>query len=203
MAAIDRVFRYLKTTKTNKFKLAPRRFTGSWEIDTYTDADYADHSDSTESTSGLAIYLMGSLIAWESKRQKSTSLSTTESEYVAASNGSRKIQLINNFIETTLKSATNATLHCDNQSTIASVKKAVVPSKLKHINVKFHHIRDNVRSNIHDIKYVSTDLNIADIFTKGLPRLAYEAHIRRLGITDVHDLANVGVSDLLAHHRTN
>lgn len=151
MEALDRVFRYLLTTKSHTFKLQPKAFAGTWEIKTYTDADYADHIDSTESTSGLAIYLMGALIAWESKRQKCTSLSTTESEYIVASNGSRKIQLISNFLDTTLGMPRSATLLCDNQSTIASIKKTVVPSRLKHINVKFHHVKGNIKSGIHDI----------------------------------------------------
>lgn len=182
MDALDRVFRYLSTTKSHTFKLQPKAFTGTWEIKTYTDADYADHTDSTESTSGLAVYLMGALIAWESKRQKCTSLSTTESEYIAASNGSRKIQLISNFLDTTLDMPKSATLLCDNQSTIASIEKTVVPSRLKHINVKFHHVKGNIKSGVHDIYYVPTDENVADIFTKGLPRLLFEAHLHRLGI---------------------
>lgn len=182
MEALDRVLRYLGTTKAYSLKLEPRRFKGTWELETYTDADYADHADSTESTSGLSVYLMGALIAWESKRQKSTSLSTTESEYIAASNGSRKIQLINNFLSTTLDMSIDATLLCDNQSTIASITKSVVPSKLKHINVKFHHVRNNVKSVTHGIQYVRTDENVADILTKGLSRPLFETHIKKLGL---------------------
>lgn len=79
MDALNHVMMYLNHTADKTLRIHPSR-TGTaetWEINTYSDADYADHSDSSESTTGMAIFLNDSLIAWESKKQKSTTLSTT------------------------------------------------------------------------------------------------------------------------------
>ena len=90
---------YLNHTQDQTLCLKPTQSSSptTWEITAFSDADYADHSDSSASTNGATLFLNGSLVAWESKKQKSTSRSTTESEYVSASNTARRIQVIRIF----------------------------------------------------------------------------------------------------------
>ena len=193
MEAVDRIMCYLNQTKSKKLRIEPTHKSGTpWELEVMADADYADNSNSTESTSGLAVYLSGSLVAWESKRQKSTSLSTTESEYVALSNGCRRAQVISNFVETTLGKTCLTHLRCDNISTIKSVERTTIPPKLKHINVKYHHTRDSIKSNKVVLTYVPSEDNVADIFTKGLAKPQFETLVNRLGLTEPFEV-NVGV----------
>ena len=182
MDALNRLLKYLNQTKTTKFTLDPNQTDKIWKLEVFADADYADHSDSTESTSGQAIFLSGALVSWGSTRQNSTSLSTTESEYVAISNAARKAQMIANFIESIPNEKYSVKLLCDNQSTIKSIERMAIPPKLKHINVKIHHVRDLLKTNAYIIEYVPTTKNTADIFTKGLPRQTFEIHSKSLGL---------------------
>ncbi|GKD32938.1 hypothetical protein Tco_1248447 [Tanacetum coccineum] len=112
----------------------------------YADADHAGCQDTQRSTSGSAEFLGDKLVSWSSKKQKSTAISTTEAEYIAI----------------------------DNRSAIALCCNNVQHSQSKHIDIRQHFIREQVEKGMGELYFVTKDYQLADIFTKALPRERFE-----------------------------
>ena len=111
-------------------------------------------------------------IGWSSKKQNIITLSSTEAEYVRHTNAVKEILWIRNFwTEINGKSNFDPTLlRADNQGTIQLSNNNKFHTHTKHINVRYHFIREALENKLLEIKYVPTDKNIADIFTKPLSR---------------------------------
>lgn len=170
--AAKRVLKYLKGTQNFGILYqsgGPQRFTG------YSDADYAGDIDTRKSTSGYAFILGNGIISWCSERQQSVSLSTTESEYVAASNAIKELiwlkRLINELVAGQYKSVE---FYLDNQSAIRLIKNPEFHKRSKHIDVRYHFIREKFNEKLFNLHYVETKEQLADIFTKSLPRVAFQ-----------------------------
>jgi hypothetical protein len=73
-------------------------------------------------------------------------------------------------------------IHCDNQSCMKLSENLVFHDKSKHIEIKYHYIRDMVQRGVMELQYISTDEHIADILTKPLSRVKYEYFISKLGM---------------------
>lgn len=125
------------------------------------------------------------MVAWHSKKQNSVSLSTTEAEYIAA--GSYCTQLLwmkQMMCDYGLKQGM-LTVFCDNMSAISISKNPVQHSRTKHIDIRHHFIRDLVEDNILALEFISTEHQLADLFTKPLDQIRFE-HLRRsIGICDM------------------
>ena len=105
----------------------------------YTDADFAANIEDRRSTSGVLLMLNGGPMAWISHRQKCVSLSTTESEYVAAASGSKEIIWMRRLLgDIDWKQPNPTPLLCDNQSAIRLVRNPELHQRTKHIDVKCH-----------------------------------------------------------------
>ena len=134
----------------------------------FSDADYAGDKVDHKSTSGTCHFLGRSLVCWSSKKQNCVSLSTAESEYIAA--GSCCAQLL--WMKQTLKDygihLKQVPLYCDNESAIKIANNPVQHSKTKHIEIRHHFLRDHVVKEDIDIIHVNTEEQLADIFTKPL-----------------------------------
>ena len=134
----------------------------------FSDADYAGDKVDRKSTSGTCHFLSWSLVYWSSKKQNCVSLSTVESEYIAA--GSCRAQLL--WMKQTLKDygihLKQVPLYCDNESAIKLSKNPVQHSKTKHIQIDHHFLRDHVNKEDINIIHVNTKEQLADIFTKPL-----------------------------------
>jgi hypothetical protein len=149
----------------------------------YTDADYAGDLDSRCSTSGFAFFVRGSLVAWSSRRQKCVSQSTTEAEYVAASESCKEAVwlkcLLSEFGELDNQPVK---ILCDNQSAIKSIHNPEFHQRTKHIDVRYHFIRQLQEDGIIDATYVPSKEQKADIFTKPLPKPDFERMRKKLGV---------------------
>ena len=132
----------------------------------YSDADYAGDKVDRKSTSGTCHFLGRSLVYWSSKKQNCVSLSTAESEYIAA--GSCCAQLL--WMKQTLKDygihLKQVPLYGDNESAIKIANNPVQHSKTKHIEIRHHFLRDHVMKEDIDIIHVNTEEQLTDIFTK-------------------------------------
>ncbi|GJX94904.1 hypothetical protein Tco_0349490 [Tanacetum coccineum] len=115
----------------------------------YTDAYHAGCQDTRRSTSGSAQFLGDKLVSWSSKKQTSTSISSTEAEYIAIS-----------------------ALCCNN----------VQHSRSKHIDIRHYFIREQVEKGVVELYFVRTEYQLANIFTKALPRERFEFILPRLGM---------------------
>jgi hypothetical protein len=152
--AVKRIISYLSGTLQYGI-----RFSGSYnqELTGFSDSDFASDKDTRRSTSGLLFLRHGGPIAWRSKRQSCVTLSTTEAEYVAASEATREavwLKRLLNEIEHVEKKA--ITLNCDNQSTIRLVWNPEFHQRTKHIETKYHFIRERQEEEEIKIIYIDT-----------------------------------------------
>lgn len=136
----------------------------------YTDADFGGELDSRCSTSRYAFFIYGNLVSWSNKTQKCVSQSTTEAEYVAASESSKEAVLVKNLFPELIESQQKpVSIFCDNQSAIKSVYNSVFPQRTKHIDIKYYFIRSLQENRVINVSFVPSREQRADIFTKPLP----------------------------------
>uniref|UniRef100_A0AAV1VA69 Reverse transcriptase Ty1/copia-type domain-containing protein n=1 Tax=Peronospora matthiolae TaxID=2874970 RepID=A0AAV1VA69_9STRA len=152
----------------------------------YSDADWAgDHAD-RKSTSGYTFMLMGAPVSWGSKKQSSVSLSTSEAEYIALSPVIQEGKWIHRLLCEILAAANepgpDLVIREDNQSCIKMTKNQVNHGRAKHIDIKYHHIRDEVKRGEVQLEYCETSVMMADIMTKGLSGPRHKDLTTALGI---------------------
>ena len=124
-------------------------------------------------------------ITWSSRRQNCVALSTMESEYIAASDSSREavwLRRLTAQIGAVQKSPTN--LYCDNKSAIAITHNPEHHSRSKHIDVKYHFLRDQQSNGTINISHISSESQLADIFTKPLSSNRFCILRSQLGVVE-------------------
>nr|GEU68858.1 hypothetical protein [Tanacetum cinerariifolium] len=136
----------------------------------YVDADHAGCQDTRKSTSRSAQFLGDKLVSWSSEKQKSTAISTTEVEYIAMSVCCAQILWMRSQLTDYGFDFNKIPLYCDNRSAIALCCNNVQHSQSKHIDIHHHFIREQVERGVVELYFVMTDYQLADIFTKALPR---------------------------------
>ncbi|GJR02500.1 putative ribonuclease H-like domain-containing protein [Tanacetum coccineum] len=163
LSAVKRIFRYLK----GKPKLGlwyPR--VSSFDLEAYSDSDYAGANLDRKSTIGGCQFLGRRLISWQCKKQTIVATSTTEAEYVAAANCCGQVLWIQNQMLDYGFNFMNTKIYIDNESTICIVKNPVFHSKTKHIAIRHHFIRDAYEKKLIQVLKIHTDDNVADLLTK-------------------------------------
>ncbi|GJU61318.1 hypothetical protein Tco_1243153 [Tanacetum coccineum] len=179
LQAVKRIFRYLNET-INK---------GLWyskdvdmSLTTYADTDHAGCQDTRRSTSGSAQFLGDKLVSWSSKKQKCTAISSTEAEYIALSVCCSQILWMRSQLTDYGFQLNKIPLYCDNKSAIALCCNSVQYSRAKYIDIRYHFIKDQVENGIVELYFVRTEYQLADIFTKPLPRERFNFLIDKLGM---------------------
>ncbi|CAL1361567.1 unnamed protein product [Linum trigynum] len=140
----------------------------------YTDADMAGDVDSRRSTSGYLITLSGGAISWQSRLQKCVALSTTEAEYIAVTEACKEMIWMKKFLNELGFLQEQPQLFCDSQSAIHLAKNASFHARSKHIDVRYHWIRDVLEMKQLQLEKIHTDENGSDMCTKTLPREKFE-----------------------------
>jgi hypothetical protein len=167
LMAVKRILRYLVHTP-NLGLWYPKGST--FDLLGYSDSDYVGCKVDRKSTSGTCQFLGRYLVSWSSKKPNSVALSTTEAEYVAA--GACCAQLL--WMKQTLKDYgchfTHIPLLCDNGSAIKLANNPVSHSRTKHIDIRHHFLRDHETKGGITLSHVSTEKQLADMFTKPLER---------------------------------
>lgn len=180
--AVKRIFSYLKGTASHGVSYG---WESSGQLAAYSDADFAGNVDDRRSTSGCVLLLNGGQVAWGSRRQRCTALSTTEAEYVSASAAARDVVWFRHLLEEVGARQTGPTpLWCDNESAIRLVKNPEHHHRTKHIDVKFHHIRGLQEEGVILVAHVRTDDQLADVFTKGLEAGRFRHLVYSIGVID-------------------
>ncbi|GJU53679.1 copia protein [Tanacetum coccineum] len=136
--------------------------------------------DTRRSTPGSAQFLRDKLVSWSSKKQKSTEILTTEAEYIAMSGCCTQIFWMRSQLTDYGFAFNKIPLYCDNRSAITLCCNNVQHSRSKHIDICHHFIRDQVKKGVVELYSVTTDYQLADIFTKALPRERFEFLLLRL-----------------------
>ncbi|GJR97149.1 hypothetical protein Tco_0269323 [Tanacetum coccineum] len=189
LEALKRVFRYLRGT-INWGLWYPKDT--AMALTAYADADHAGCQDTRRSTSGSAQFLGDKLVSWSSKKQKSTAISTTEAEYIAMSGCCAQILWMRSQLTDYGFVFNKIPLYCDNRSAIALCCNNVQHSRSKHIDIRHHFIREQVEKGVVELYFVTTDYQLADIFTKALPRERFKFLLPRLGMKNT--MADVNVN---------
>ena len=141
----------------------------------YSDSDFAGFKLDRKSTSSACHLLRNNLISQFSKKQNFVALSTTEAEYVvAALNCSTMVWIKQMVKDFGMQVDYPIVTHCHNTSTINMSKNPVMHAKTKHIEIKYHFLREKVANNEVKLDYVSTKEQLADIFTKPLSKDSFE-----------------------------
>ncbi|XP_059068895.1 secreted RxLR effector protein 161-like [Cryptomeria japonica] len=180
LIAIKRIFKYIQGTldfglwysRNNDFTLVG-----------FTDADWAGCIDDRKSTSGAAFFLGDRLVAWHSKKQECVTLSTAESEYIAATTCcTQLIWMSHQLADMGITVDKPISIFCDNTSAISLSKNPVMHSRTKHVAIKLLFLREQVLANEFQVLYVPSQAQVADIFTKALSKEVFERLRDRLGV---------------------
>ncbi|KAL0421930.1 UNVERIFIED_CONTAM: Retrovirus-related Pol polyprotein from transposon TNT 1-94 [Sesamum latifolium] len=151
----------------------------------YSDADGSADRDERKSTSGYAFLLGGAAITWCSKKQPCISLSTMEAEYVACTSAVQEAIWLKRFLKSLRISAhinDAVVIYCDNTATIAYAMDPKYHGRTKHINTRYHFIRDSIAQGEVILRHIPTNDMIADPFTKPLRRDAFHRHMSSMGL---------------------
>ena len=178
-AAVKRVMRYLQGTLGLKLQLGGAHVT----LHGYCDADWAGDEADRRSTTGYVFMLGVGAISWNSKRQPTIALSTTEAEYMAMSACTKEaIWLRQLLADVGLVQEGSTHILCDNQGAIALAKNPTHHSRTKHIDVQHHFIRERVEAEVIELKYVPTQAMVADVLTKALGKPQHHLLIGKMGL---------------------
>ncbi|GJT85998.1 putative ribonuclease H-like domain-containing protein [Tanacetum coccineum] len=179
LSAVKRIFRYLK----GKPKLGlwyPRE--SSFDLESYSDSDYAGANLDRKSTTGGCQFLGRRLITWQCKKQTIVATSTTEAEYVAAASCCGQVLWIQNQMLDYGFNFMNTKIYIDNESTICIVKNPVYHSKTKHIAIRHHFIRDAYEKKLIQVLKIHTNDNVADLLTKAFDVSRFQFLVVSIGM---------------------
>ncbi|KAI5411708.1 hypothetical protein KIW84_056689 [Lathyrus oleraceus] len=140
----------------------------------YTDADMAGDIDYRKSTYGFLITYSGGVVFWQLKLQKCIALSTTEAEFIAITEACKEMLWMKQFLHELGQEQHKYVVHCDSQSAIHLSKNSSFHSRSKHIDVRYHWIRDMLDSKQLQLEKIHIDDNCSDMITKSLPKEKYE-----------------------------
>lgn len=179
--AAKRVLRYLK--KTINFGLIFKQSNES--LFGYTDADWGNCSNDRKSYTGYCFMLSGSTITWESRKQATVALSSTEAEYMALSDATKEgIYLRKLFNELNDENIEKVSILTDNKESIKLAENPVFHKRTKHIDIRHHFIRDALKNKLIDVNFVPTEDMGADILTKALTSAKHYKCCKIMGLED-------------------
>ncbi|XP_036340375.1 secreted RxLR effector protein 161-like [Rhagoletis pomonella] len=164
--AVKRIFRYLKGTLEMKLYFFAR---GNHEIVAYSDADWANDVNERRSVTGYVNILQNGAISWNSKRQPTAALSTSEAEYMAMSAATQEVVWLRGpekDLNIKFDELLPTKVFCDNQSAIHIATNDAYQPRTKHIDKRHHFIREKNKMNEVSFCSISTDKIIADFLTK-------------------------------------
>ena len=182
------LLRYLAGTKPMVFTLRPKIIPHSkqttFDIDTYVDSDWAGCATSRRSTSGMALYFLGTLITSQSRTQATVALSSGEAELYAIGLGvSESLFIRSLLLESQLSKNVNIRIHTDSTAGKSMATRFGTSKKTKHVQLRFLFIQELVASGVVSIKKVSGTSNPSDVMTKYITKEVLHRHLMALGIT--------------------
>ncbi|KAH9727197.1 hypothetical protein KPL70_008566 [Citrus sinensis] len=185
--AVKHIMKYLKRTKN--YILV---YSGDELIPVgYTDSDFMSDKDSRKSTSGYVFTLGSGAISWRSVNQSCIADSTTEAEYVAASEAAKEAVWLRKFLqdlEVVPAVTAPLKLFCDNSGAVAQSKEPRNHKKQKHIERKYHLIRDIVQRGDVEVTQIASQQNLSDPFTKAIPGKPFNLHLESMGMREMPNM---------------
>ncbi|GJU67703.1 retrovirus-related pol polyprotein from transposon TNT 1-94 [Tanacetum coccineum] len=150
---------------------------------TFVYTDHAGCNDDCKSTSGGIQFLGDKLVSWSSKKQDCTTMSISEAEYVSLSACCAQVIWMKTQLLDYGFWYNKIPMYCDSKSAITISCNMVQHSRTKHINIRYHFIKEHVKKGTIKLYFVRTKYQLADLFTKALPRERFEYLVHRIGIS--------------------
>jgi hypothetical protein len=167
------ILRYLKGTKHLKLMYVGGR--NEMKLTGYADATWGDDKDDRRSTSGFVFMLNGRPITWKTKKQSCVATSSTQAEYQATSLATGEAMWLRSMLADLDEKQTEPTLlKNDNKGCVDIAKNPVHHNRTKHIDIKHHFVRENVKNEVIRLERTPTNEMIADLMTKALGRKKFE-----------------------------
>jgi hypothetical protein len=183
-AAVKHLLRYVAGTLD--YGCAYTRGKENLELTGYSDSDHAGDINDRKSTTGVIFFLGRSPVSWQSQKQRVVAISSCEAEYMAATTAAcQGIWLARLLGEMLNEKPVKPKLLVDNKSAISLSKNPVFHERSKHIDIRYHFIRECVELGSIDIDYIRSSDQLADVLTKALGRLVFQELRRRIGITEI------------------
>ncbi|GJR94832.1 retrovirus-related pol polyprotein from transposon TNT 1-94 [Tanacetum coccineum] len=152
------------------------------DVDGFVDADYAKDPDKGRSITGYVFMVHGCVVSWKATLQHVVALSTTEAEYMALTEAVKESIWLKGLLIELGVNLRSVVVNCDNQSAIHLSRNAMFHERTKHINVRYHFIREIVESKEIEVAKIGTKDNAADAFTKVVPGPKFKYCMKILGV---------------------
>ena len=180
--ALKRVIVFLGSTKDLWLTFGGR---SKLSVEGFCDADWGGQKH-RHSVSGYSFHMGAGAILWSSKKQHVVALSSTEAEYIAQTHAAKEALWLRSFLRE-LRSAPDdpLILNCDNQGAIALAKDNKFHTRTKHIDMRYHFIREAVEDGKVAVQYIPTGDNVSDIFTKPLAKAKFRELTELLGLRTI------------------
>jgi hypothetical protein len=177
-----RLMKFVLNTREFGLKIEPKipnnEFNFQWDMVMYTDSDWAGDKENRRSVSGYVIFLLGVPILWKSKLQKSVSLSSSEAEYYALSEAAKELKFIVQILKSLeIEIVLPIIVNVDNVGAIFMSENLSATARTKHVDMRYHFIREFIEDGWIKIQFVKTEMNVADMFTKNVNGEVYHSHV--------------------------
>jgi len=168
-AVVKRIMRYLRGTTSHSLHITR---SSSFSLHGFTDADWIGSVEDRKSTGGYLVFFGQTPIAWKSGKQHTVACSSTEAEYKALADGTTEVILLTDL---QILSASAPIISCDNLGATYLFVNPVFHARTKHVEVDYHFVRDRVAKKEIQIRFISSQDQFADVFTKLLPTSSFTA----------------------------
>lgn len=180
--AVKRLLRYLRGTSHLGLLL---RKSSPVNLHAFSDADWAGNKDDRTSTTAYVVFLGSNPISWSSKKQKAVSRSSTEAEYRAVAHTTAELCWVQSLLqELKVQIPKSPVIYCDNVGTTYLCVNPVFHSKMKHVGIDFHFVRDRVANGSLRVTHVSSADQLADLLTKPLSRPTLVSLRSKIGVRE-------------------
>jgi len=181
------VIKFVLDTEDYGLKIEPHfeNANGPWTMTVFCDSNYAGDSNTRISVTGYCIFLMGVPISWRSRAQRSVTLSSSEAKFVALSEAAKEIKfIVQVLLSIGIPVKLPVIVRIDNVGAIFLAENVTTSQRTKHIDIRYHFVREFVEDSFIKIIFVRTTDNTADIFTKNVTGDLHDKHTEKLVWTE-------------------
>ncbi|KAH9733862.1 Integrase catalytic domain-containing protein [Citrus sinensis] len=191
--AVKWLLRYLKGTEEYGVVFGQVNNASS-KVLGYVDSDFAGDLDRRRSVTGLVFTLCGGAVSWKSTLQSVVALSTTEAEYIALTVAVKEAIWLKGLVTELGLEQESVTVNCDSSSAIQLSKNPKYHERTKHVDVRMHFIREEIRSGVINVIKIPTEVNPADMLTKPLPTVKFRNSLDLIGVINFGFHCNLDIS---------
>ncbi|KAF2322645.1 hypothetical protein GH714_026508 [Hevea brasiliensis] len=181
-AAVKRVIRYLIGTIDKGLQFHHH---SSLVLHAFSDSDWGGDKDDRSSTLAYVVFLGKNPISWSSKKQRVVAKSSTEAEYRSISATASELCWIHNLLlELAVSLSKPPVIYCDNLGATYVTTKPIFHSRMKHLEIDYHFVRQLVQLGKLRVSHISSQDQLADVLTKALPRSDFGCFLSKIGVSD-------------------